>query len=171
MMYLSAVGPVGDRPAGGRAACAFDVRPASKCRRLPWLCFSLPVAVTLNRFFTLRFVLFLVAMCRSSCWRPGPPDEAQRPAGRIGAKKSGTLDAEGSESARRWTGNSKTVSGPRGPASPSAESKSSPLSDSALRQLYFAAFGASRAVIRLPSIDGAFSTLADVGQLLEDAAG
>ena len=29
--------------------------------------------------------------------------------------------------------------------------------------------GASRAVIRLPSMDGAFSTLADVGELFQDA--
>src|SRR5689334_2054258 len=86
-MYLSAVGPV---VTAAWRACrfAFDVRPASKCRRFPLLCFSFPVPVTLNRFLIERFVLFLPAIVPFPLLRPGPPDEALKPAGRIGAKKA-----------------------------------------------------------------------------------
>src|SRR5262249_23060335 len=63
-MYLSAVGPV-VTAALRRCRLTFDVRPASKCRRFECPCFNFPVAVILNRFLRLRFVLFFLAMCHS----------------------------------------------------------------------------------------------------------
>src|SRR5262245_17250510 len=45
--------------------------------------------------------------------RPGPPVEAQRPAGRIGAKKSGTPNTGGSESPGAGPGRENGMGGER----------------------------------------------------------